>query len=253
MIKRLLTLGIIIGLCGCAGSKPKEEPDLQERFDRGMEFLEKKKYLRAQEEFNYVVLSGSHTELGDDALFYLGEAYFRNKEYLSAIGEYDRLIRRMAFSPYVEQARWRICEAYVAESPKFYHDQTYTEKALDKLQEFIEDYPDSEYRTEAEKNIKKLREKLAQKLYETGILYLKLDAYDSAIMAFEDLIAKYYDTEFAAKARVGIIRSYCLNLDVEKAQEYYETNQDRIPSAELRQEALNYIQSARKKLEKRKS
>jgi len=245
-------LGFIVLIMACAGNKPKDEQDITTRFERGMKYLKKKKYLRAQEEFNYVVLSGSHTELGDDAQFYLGESYFRNKEYILAIAEYDRLIRRMSFSPFVEKARWRICEAYVAESPKYYHDQSYTEKALDKLQEFIEDYPNSEFRKEAEKEIAALRNKLAKKTYETGILYIKLRAYDSAIMAFEDLLTKYYDTDFAQKAHVGIIRCYSLDLNVEAAQKYYDENKDKISSPELRQKAQHYISEARKKLEKRK-
>ncbi len=242
----------VVLFLACAGNKPRDESDVTTRFERGMKYLKKKKYLRAQEEFNYVVLSGSHTELGDDAQFYLGESYFLNKEYILAIAEYDRLIRRMSFSPYVEKARWRICESYVAESPKYYHDQSYTEKALDKLQEFIEDYPDSEYRKEAEKDIAALRNKLAKKAYETGILYIKLRAYDSAIMAFEDLLTKYYDTDYAPKAHVGIIRCYSLDLNVEAAQKYYAENKDRINSPELRQKAQRYISEAGEKVGKRK-
>ena len=100
------------------------------QFERAKKFLDKKKYLRAQEEFNNLVIRGTHTDLGDDAQFYLAESYYLNKEYLLAIAEYDRLIRRMGFSPYVEKARWRVCQSYVKESPKYYKDQTNTEKAL---------------------------------------------------------------------------------------------------------------------------
>ena len=74
------------------------DEDLQVQFDRAMNYLEKKRYLRAQEEFNSVAIRGLHTDLGDDAQFYLGESYFLNKEYILAIPEYDRLIRRMGFS-----------------------------------------------------------------------------------------------------------------------------------------------------------
>ncbi len=134
-----LLISIVI-ITSCAGKKPVEALPLEERYKRGQEFLENKKYYNAQQEFQIVVLSGSHTEWGDDAQFYLAESYFKNKEYILAITEYERLTRKMKFSPFVENSRWRICEAYVAESPNYYHDQSNTQKALQKLQEFIEEY-----------------------------------------------------------------------------------------------------------------
>ena len=206
----ILVLISIVLIVSCAGNKPAEQLSLEERYKRGQEFLENKKYYNAQQEFQIIVLSGSHTEWGDDAQFYLAESYFKNKEYILAISEYERLTRKMKFSPFVENSRWRICEAYVAESPNYYHDQSNTQKALQKLQEFIEEYPESEFRDNANATVKKLRNKLAEKIDETALLYIKLHAYDSAIVAYEELLNQYYDTDFAEKAYVGIVQSYSL-------------------------------------------
>ena len=237
----VISLGIIVS---CAGKKPVEKLSFEERYKRGHEFLENKKYYNAQQEFQIIVLSGSHTEWGDDAQFYLAESYFKNKEYILAISEYERLTRKMKYSPYVEKCRWRICEAYVAESPKYYHDQSNTHKALQKLQEFIEEYPDSEFRVEANNTIKMLRNKLAEKMLATALLYIKLHAYDSAIVAFEDLLGQYYDTDLAEKAHVGIIRSYSLMKKVEEAKNYYQSNKEKIISSDLKAKSLDYINSA---------
>ncbi len=237
----VISLGIIVS---CAGKNPVEKLPLEERYKRGQEFLENKKYYNAQQEFQIIVLSGSHTEWGDDAQFYLAESYFKNKEYIIAINEYERLTRKMKYSPYVEKCRWRICEAYVAESPNYYHDQSNTHKALQKLQEFIDEYPDSEYRDKANKTIKKLRNKLAEKILETALLYIKLHAYDSAIVAFEDLLGQYYDTDLAEEAHVGIIRSYSLMKKVEEAENYYKSNEGKISSSALKAKSLKYIKSA---------
>jgi outer membrane protein assembly factor BamD len=236
----LISLGIFVN---CAGNKPIDKLSHGKRYKRGQEFLENKKYYRAQQEFQIIVLSGSHTEWGDDAQFYLAESYFKNKEYILAISEYERLTRKMKYSPFVEKCRWRICEAYVAESPKYYHDPSNTHKALQKLQEFIDEYPDSEFGDEASKTIRKLRNKLAEKLLETAILYIKLHAYDSAIVAYEDLLRQYYDTDFAEEAHVGIIRSYSLMKKVEEAKNYYQSIEDKILSSDLKAKALEYISS----------
>ena len=243
----LISLGIIVN---CAGKKPIEKLPLEERYKRGQEFLENKKYYKAQQEFQIIVLSGSHTEWGDDAQFYLAESYFKNKEYILAISEFERLTRKMKYSPYVEKCRWRICEAYVAESPKYYHDQSNTHKALQKLQEFIDEYPDSEFRDKSNKTIKKLRNKLAEKMLDTALLYIKLHAYDSAIIAYENLLEQYYDTDFAEEAHVGIIRSYSLMKKVEEAKKYNQSNEDKILSSDLKAKSLEYINSAESDLNK---
>lgn len=237
----LISLGIGVS---CAGKKPIEQLSLEERYKRGQEFLENKKYYKAQQEFQIIVLSGSHTELGDDAQFYLAESYFKNKEYILAIAEYERLTRKMKFSPYVENCRWRICQAYVAESPNYYHDQSNTEKALQKLQEFIEEYPDSEYRSDVNNTVSELRNKLAKKILESALMYIKLRAYDSAIVAYEDLLRQYYDTDLAEEAHAGIIRSYSQLKKVEEAKEYYKSNEGKILSSDLKAKVLEYISAA---------
>ncbi|MEE9572437.1 MAG: outer membrane protein assembly factor BamD [Candidatus Neomarinimicrobiota bacterium] len=243
----LISFGIFVN---CAGNKPVDKLSLEERYKRGQDFLENKKYYNAQQEFQIIVFSGSHTEWGDDAQFYLAESYFKNKEYILAISEYERLTRKMKYSPFVEKCRWRICEAYVAESPKYYHDPSNTHKALQKLQEFIDEYPDSEFSDEASKTIKKLRNKLGEKMLETAILYQKLHAYDSAIVAFEDLLRQYYDTDFAEEAHVGIVRSYSLMNKVEEAKNYYQSNENKILSPGLKSKALEYISSTESDMSK---
>ncbi|MFH1851740.1 MAG: outer membrane protein assembly factor BamD [Candidatus Neomarinimicrobiota bacterium] len=235
----------------CAGNKPvNTDLDAKANYDKGMEMLQKKRYLRAQEEFNQAVISGAHTEWGDDASFYLGEAYFLNKEYLLAISEYERLIRRMPFTEYLERARYRICECYIAESPDFFHDQTYTLRAIEEIQEFLDDFPISDFRAEALTANNKLREKLGQKSYETGILYLKMDEPKPAIVAFEDVINNYYDTRYFKLSHLEIVNSYCLIPDIAAAEQFIKDKEQIFTDDDLLSRANAAIKAARTKLEK---
>mgnify|MGYP003329957219 CR=1 FL=1 len=81
-------------------------------------------------------------------------------------------------------------------SPKYFRDQTYSEKAIEKLQEFIDDYPNSDKREKAQEDILILRDKLSHKAYESGILYMKMEEYKAAILAFKQVTDLYYDTDF---------------------------------------------------------
>ena len=207
---------------GCSSNKFIRDIDYEAEFEKGKLALSNKKYVRAQDHFNTVVIGASHTELGDDALFYLGETYFYMGDKLLAIAEYDRLIRRMSFSPYVEKARYRICESYVILSPKYFRDQTYSEKAIEKLQEFIDDYPNSDKREEAQGNIKILRNKLSRKAYDTGILYIKMEEYKSALIAFKQVVDLYYDSEYNELAHMKTIACYIYRNEFEEALQYYD-------------------------------
>lgn len=220
---------ITIVMSGCAGNKSNRDIDYESEFEKGKIALAKKKYVRAQDHFNRVVIAASHTELGDDAMYYLGESYFLSKnEYLLAIAEYDRLIRRMPFSPFVEKARYRICESYVIMSPKYFRDQTYSEKAIEKLQEFIDDYPNSNKRETAQEDILILRGKLSNKAYESGVLYMKMEEYKAAMLAFKQVTDLYYDTDYIELAHMKIIACHIERDEFDQAKSYYDTNHKHI-------------------------
>lgn len=237
-------------IMSCAGSKSNDEISLNEKFESGMKNLEKEKYLQAQLDFKHVVIRGTGSDLGDDAQYYLAEAYYRNEEYLLSISEYEKLTRRMGFSPFVEDARFKICEAYRIESPKYFHDQEYTEKALERYQEFLDDFDDSKYRTQTLESIDLLREKMGIKLYEAGILYMKMEEYESAKMTFTRVIDIYYDTEIVFEARQGLVKALAYNREVDKALALLNKNEKILQEHELFEDAENSILHIQKLIEK---
>jgi outer membrane protein assembly factor BamD len=237
-------------LTSCAGSRHNDEIALQEQFNIGLKNLDNEKYLQAQLDFKQIVIRGTGSDLGDDAQYFLGEAYFRNEEYLEAIAEYEKLTRRMGFSPFVEDARFKICEAYRIESPKYYHDQEYTEKALERYQEFLDDFQQSKLKREVLASIELLREKLGLKLYETGILYMKMEEFESAKIAFERVVDNYYDTDVVHLARQGMIKALANNRQINDAQDLLVENEMNLTEHGLFDDAKETIQKIQKKIEK---
>ncbi|MEA1881843.1 MAG: outer membrane protein assembly factor BamD [Candidatus Marinimicrobia bacterium] len=228
-----ILLCTVMIISGCAGNKVIQDIDYNAEFEKGKTALVKKKFTKAQARFNNVVIGASHTELGDDALFYLGESFYFSKEYILAIAEYDRLIRRMPFSPYVEQARYRICQSYVTLSPKYFRDQTYSEKALGKLQEFIDDFPNSNHQEEAQTDIKTLRNKLSHKSYESAVLYMKMEEYKAALLALQKVTNLYYDTDYIDLAHLKKIECYIHRGEMDKAREQFDTKRKHIENLKM--------------------
>ena len=234
-MKRIYLLLFII--IGCSSTLPDESLSLSEHLKIGMDYLDEEKYVKAQDEFKFVLSRGTGTDYGDDAQFFLAEAYFLNDQFLLSITEYENLTRKMAFSPFFEKSRFRICEAFRIESPDYYNDQSYTEKALERYIEFLDDFPDSEYNQTVTESMSILRNKLAMKLYETGILYLKMDEFEPARMSFNNAVDKYYDTDIIDQVHVGIIKSFIQEKNIDQAKEYWlNKGQENILSEELIEE-----------------
>ena len=156
----------------------------------------------------------------------------------------------MSYSPFVEDARFKICEAYRIESPKYYHDQEYTLKALERYQEFLDDYPNSILVDDVLASINILRDKLARKTFETGILYMKMEEYESAKLSFQIVIDKYYDTSFFAPSKKEMVLALAKNKEVTVATTFLESNKAFLIEQDLYREAQDAIKQIKSKLSK---
>ena len=198
----LLLIGA--GLQSCASQKEElQAGDIAATFQKGMSYLEKENYIKAEEVFTFIIYNDPAGPYADDAQFYLAETYFDREDYLLAINEYDRLIRRMKNSSFVEDAFWKKTEAYCELSPDYRLKRDMTDKALKFLHEFLEIYPNSEHRPAAKARIVEMREKLAKKLLKSAQLYDTLHEYESAIVYYDGVIQNYADTRLFAEARLG--------------------------------------------------
>ena len=242
---RIILICISIFLSSCGISNPFDDNiAYKTRFDDGLAFFEEEKYVKASQQFNIIVERASHTDLGDDALFFLAESYFLNKDYDLALVEFEKLVSRMGFSPYIEKSRWRICETLLLLSPNFYHDQDSSKKAISQIQEFLDDFPNSEYSKDADKLINELRTRLAEKNMETGKLYVKLKAYDSAIVSYKIVINEFYDTKFFNEANMEIIRCLALQKKSDEARQFLtdlEINEKSVVTDSFKEQALSVI------------
>ncbi len=239
----LICISIFLSSCGISNPFDDNIP-YKTRFDDGLAFFEEEKYVKSSQQFNIIVERASHTDLGDDALFFLAESYFLNEDYDLALIEFEKLVSRMGFSPYIEKSRWRICETLMLLSPNFYHDQDSSLKAITQIQEFLDDFPNSEYSKDADKLISELRTRLAEKNMETGKLYIKLKAYDSAMTSYEVVVNEYYDTKFFNDANMEIIRCLVLLNKSDEAKQFLEDlemNEKSIVTDTFKKQALSVI------------
>ncbi len=191
---------LLLIFIGCGPKINKAQLDDEAYFEYAKSLFDRGKYLNAITEFTVIVLKFSGSPVVDDAQFYLAESNFKLGDYLIAISEYEKLMNSYPESPYVEEAFYKIGLCYMKLSQRPELDQEYTYQALRYFQNFIEGYSDSKFRKEAEENIFKLRTKLARKQLLGGDIYRKMGIYESAIIYYDILLERYYDTPVAEKA-----------------------------------------------------
>jgi outer membrane protein assembly factor BamD len=186
------------------------------------EYLNKKykaeKYVDASEGLDYFTLNFSGSAYVDSAQYLLGMCHYNLKEYLLAADSFEELYRRFPRSKLVPDAMFKVGESYYKLSPKYQLDQSYTEKAIDNLQGFIDYYPNYTERVqEAQTLISICRDKLAHKEYASGVIYLKMKDYSSAVIYFRLVIEMFYDTDWAAFSIYQMGVSYARDKQPEEA------------------------------------
>ena len=228
---------ILVLLVNCSNQSVHLEEDLTPNFTKAMKFFDKGKYLRARDEFNYIIMMDPGSQLANESQYYKGESLFQMKEYNEAWVTFDRYVRFSNNIPQIEKSRYRICECAIYLTNSYQRDQKHTQRALDQLQMFLEDFPYSELFHDAEQAVDELRIKLAEKDYEVGRLYIKLEEYESALIYFRSVLNHYYDTILADDARIGIIFTHILNENRQGAKSYLHSVKDRFINQEKYREA----------------
>jgi outer membrane assembly lipoprotein YfiO len=201
---------MILALSGCSARAPNLSGMTADQvFARGLERLEARKWEDARMAFEQFTLSFPTDPRYGEARFRLGDAYFGKRDYEIAALEYLRLSAELPSHELADDARFRVCEAYDRLSPKSQLHQEYTTSAIDHCTALLTYHPDTEYAEQARVIITALREKLAKKKYEPGELYRRtLEADDSAILVFQDLLAEFPETAYAPRALLRLYQIY---------------------------------------------
>lgn len=211
--------------------------------------FEKRDYYGAKMNFTVIVLNNPGSRLIEEAQYYLGESHYRLKEYLLAIEEYEKLIRSLPQSEFVDDASYKVALSYYMLSPNYGHDQEYTNKAILQFQQFLEDYPDSDLREEAQVKLDECREKLAKKEFKSGELYRKMGYYRAALVYYQDVLDSYYDTSLIADALYWKAECHKRIAEWEQAEKLYSDLITRYPDSGWAGSAQTKLEDVRREME----
>ncbi|HEX6089852.1 MAG TPA: outer membrane protein assembly factor BamD [Gemmatimonadales bacterium] len=143
-----------------------------------------------------------------EARMMIGEISFARGNRLEAAREFRRVSDETPTHPLAPRALLRVGDAHAALWRRPELDPTYGQSALATYQELLNRYPDSEVAAEAREKIARLNDWFAEKAFKAARYYLRLKAYDSAIIYLRDLLATYPQSAIAPQALLRLIGAY---------------------------------------------
>ena len=140
-------------------------------------------------------------------MFMYANTYYNLEDYYLAGYQFERFAVSYPKSDSVELASYKSAVSYYELSPVYSLDQKDTYTGLEKLQGFIDTYPSSEFRIEANEKVKELTLKLEKKDIETAKQYSKISDFKSAIAAFDNFISDHPGSSYRKDAFYGRIKA----------------------------------------------
>lgn len=205
-MKKIFVLFIVsIFVWNCSSSVDTTSLTGEQHLEYARKLFLEEDYEEAVREFQSILLQYTGSQINDDAQYFLAFSYFKREQYLLSAYEFSKVIRDTPASEFVQDAQFMLAESYFQLSPHYQLEQSYSKKAIEEFQAFIEFFPTHPKVEEAEKKIAELYAKFAEKEYHSAMIYEKMEYFNAAIQYYENVKNTYFDSEFAPLAHYKLI------------------------------------------------
>ena len=172
----LYFLALLFVACGEYNNILKST-DLDVKFAYAKKYFDEGRYGRTATLLEDVVQMSRSTSRGEEALYLLAQSNYKMKDYSTASQYFQSYYNTYPRGEYAELARFYSAYGLYLDSPDARLDQSDTYRSMEQFQDFIEKYPQSEKKEEAQNILFELQEKLALKELYAVRLYYNLGDY----------------------------------------------------------------------------
>jgi outer membrane protein assembly factor BamD len=245
--------------------KVLKNEDVKAKYEMAEAFYEAKDYKRANRLLEQIAPKYIGKPQGERVMFFLANSYYEIKDYNTAGYQFERFLKSYPRSDKAQEAGFLGAKSYYLLSPKYSLDQTDTDKALAKLQLFINTFSESEFMPEANQMAKDLTQKKEEKALEIAKQFTKLgefytlDYSISAAAALENFIIDFPGSIYKEDAlfyRMKALTNLAMNSTEQKkrqrladAKTAYNTLKKNFPQSKFDKDANNLMEKIEKELE----
>ena len=265
-----LSLGLVILMTGCASefNSVYKTADNVYKYEYAKQCFAMGKFDNAATLLAELVTIQKGKTTAQESLYMLGMAQYCNRDYESASATFRKYYQSYPKGDYAEQASFYIGQSLFESMPDPRLDQSSTIGAINAYQNFIDIYPDSPLREQAQNRLFILQDNLIMKEYLSAELYYNLGGYfgninantesnyESCIITAQNALKTYPFTNMREKFSILIMKSkyeLAQNSSEEKRIERYREAEDEcygflneFPESEECKTAQKYIDRCRK-------
>ena len=199
----IILLAVIVSSCNQYQRALKSD-DVKVKYDVAEKMYNEKKYSKAIRLFNQISPSYRGRPQSEKLFYMYAMSLYNVGTYYTAGYQFEYFVSNYPRSEKLEEAAFMGAKSYYQLSPRYSLDQVDTYKALDKLQAFIDRFPNSQFMPEANQLVKELNEKLEKKAFEIAKQYNDTAEYfgdfNAAIKALDNFILDYPGTIYKEDA-----------------------------------------------------
>lgn len=202
----LLSVMVLVS-CKTEFEKVKMSQNPKRIYKAALQYYNDGDYAKAESLFALSIPNYRGKKEAEELYFKYAYSLYHQEQYIMASHYFNSFAKTFYNSKDREEAVFMSAYSNYMMSPKASLEQTYTQKAIENFQTFVNTYPRSERVAECNKLIDEMRLKLEEKAYEQGALYFKLGRYQAALHSFESMLKDFPDTKRAENIRYMMVKT----------------------------------------------
>lgn len=209
----LITLLAALLLSSCGEyNKLLKSTDYEYKYEAAKNYFAKDQYNRAATLLNELIAILKGTDKAEESLYMLGMSYYNQNDYQTAAQTFTQYYNVYPRGTFTELARFHAGKALYLDTPEPRLDQSGTYNAIQQLQMFLEYFPNSAKKDEAQNMIFALQDKLVMKEYLSAKLYYNLgnylgNNYESCVITAQNALKDYPYTNMREDLSILILRA----------------------------------------------
>ena len=207
----ILLAALVLSSCG-EYNKVLKSTDYEYKYEAAKNYFAKGQYGRASTLLNELITILKGTDKAEESLYMLGMSYYNQKDYSTAAQTFMTYYNTYPRGTYTELSRFHSGKALYLDSPEARLDQSGTYLAVRELQMFMEYFPQSLKKSEAQDMIFTLQDKLVRKELYSSRLYYNLgnyfgNNYLSCVITAQNALKDYPYTVYREELSILILRA----------------------------------------------
>jgi len=222
---------IIVALASSCGEYEKllKSTDFELKKQAAKDYFEEGRYVRSSELLGQILPRYRATAEAEDLNWLSAQCYYNMRDYIMAGAAYKNFANTYPYSEHAEEATFMTAYCDYMMSPRPELDQAYTNSAIEAFTFFQRRFPSSEKVEDAQNLIQELEDKLVEKSYINARLYYDLGEYRAAVVALDNSLKEYPNTQYREELMFLKLESsylYAFNSIADKQQERFQVTLD---------------------------